>query len=229
MHHLAKPTRFPILKIGSHCTFMFFICSCHRYEHEQPVFLVHYWSAVTHCVLVYEIPRPPHLFQYPNILERSDSWSTVWPISSFTWVDAVANESHNWKKSRLKGHVNTISALTIPQFFYEIRSMISHCSLIQSIFKELDTLPSLLWNLQLSQDLRGPWLQPGMGYSRRNRRLLHGCVAAGRRLTTQNRAEPGRKRPLGLPSTDAWRTCGYTRKSNSKMGGSKMESSWYAE
>ena len=31
---------------------------------------------------------------------------------------------------------------------------------------------------------------------RRTRRLLHGCVAAGRRPTTNNRAEPVRERPF---------------------------------
>ncbi len=41
----------------------------------------------------------------------------------------------------------------------------------------------------------------GMRYvagGRRNRRLVHGCIAAGRRPTTHNRAEPVRERPLGF-------------------------------
>ncbi len=33
---------------------------------------------------------------------------------------------------------------------------------------------------------------------RRTRRLLHGCVAAGRRPSTHNRAEPVREQPLGF-------------------------------
>ncbi len=64
---------------------------------------------------------------------------------------------------------------------------------------------------------------------RRAIRLLHTCVAASRRPTTYNRAEPVREPLLGFHLVNAPGVPVDTLERVPQRRGSKIESSWYAE